>query len=159
MPGRVSNRNHSTSQISKICSTETANSHLSTSVRMRASEEGAPNQLRQVISNLFSDAQKAFAGHRKLVVGLRKTQEACVYETPAGDKSRTLRDAFDEEDFNFEFSRCVLRLMSIRRAEVVGDRLIKFVAAFLKCASDKGRWMPQASSRLPWSTDSIQMRR
>ena len=159
MPGRLSNRSHITSQTSTTRSPEPPNSHLSTSVRMRASEEGAPNQLRQVISNLFSDAQKAIAGHRKLVVGLRKIQEACVYEIPAGDKSKSLRDAFDEADFNFEFSRCVLRLMSIRRAETVGDRLVKFVATFLKCASDKGRWMPQTSSALRWSTDKIQMRR
>ena len=152
MPGRTSHRGQITPQTSVTCSTESPTSHLPTS-------EGAPNQLRHVISNLFSDAQKAVAGHRKLVVGLRKVQEACVYETPAGDKSGTLRDAFDEEDFNFEFSRCVLRLMSIRRAEVVGDRLVKFVATFLKRASDKGRWMPQTSSKVPWSTDSIQMRR
>lgn len=156
MPVRLPNRSNVASQTSKKYSTDTADIiHLSTSARTGASEEGAPSQLRQIISNLFSDAQKPIAGHRKLVVGLRKIQEACVYESPAGNKSKPLRDAFDEEDFNFEFARCVLRFMPIRRTEMVGDRLVKFVATFLKCASDKGRRMPQTSSALPWITDRI----
>ena len=92
--------------------------------------------MRVQICVLFSDAQKNNAGHRKLVVGLRKIQEACCYEPARAGKNN--REDFDEDDFNVEIARCVIRLMGVKRGEVVGDRAMRFFGFFLRHASEKG---------------------
>jgi condensin complex subunit 3 len=94
---------------------------------------------------VFGDAQKTTATQRKLVVNLRKIQEACCYEPPtANDKSGKkgrgeVQEDFDEEDFNTEVGRCVTRILGIKKSEPVGDRLIRFLGLFLKYASEKGK--------------------
>ena len=85
---------------------------------------------------MFSDAQKSPAGHRKLVVGLRKIQETCCYEQI--DRGRKLQEAFGEDDFNVEVARCVIRLMSVKKTEGVGDRVVQFLGLFLRHANSKG---------------------
>lgn len=78
---------------------------------------------------------------RKAAVNLRKIQELCCYETPNPRKHAFAQDAeeFDENDFNEEVGRCVLRIFVIKKSESVGDKLVKFLGLFLKHASDKGR--------------------
>ena len=85
---------------------------------------------------IFADAQRTTAGHRKLVVNLRKIQEACCYE-PA-QRSKNGWDGFGEDDFNVELARCVIRLMGVRKSEGVGDRIVRFLGLFLQHASEKG---------------------
>ncbi|TQS32550.1 hypothetical protein Golomagni_07131, partial [Golovinomyces magnicellulatus] len=84
---------------------------------------------------IFRDAQRNTATHRKSAVNLRKIHEACCYE-PADHKSTTSND-FDEETFNNEFIRCVLRVMPIKKSETVGEKSIRFIGFFLKHASEK----------------------
>lgn len=91
--------------------------------------------MRKHVSAVFADSQKSTAGHRKLVVNLRKIQEACCYEA-SGKKGRQ-DDRFDEDDFNGEVVRCVLRILSIKKSETVGDRVVRFLGVFLRVASDK----------------------
>jgi condensin complex subunit 3 len=83
---------------------------------------------------IFDDAQKTTASHRKLVVRLRRIQEACCVATP-GDQSQ---GEFEEEDFRAEFARCVIPIMGVKKSEGVGDRIIKFLGLFLRHATDKG---------------------
>jgi len=71
-----------------------------------------------------------------LVINLRKIQEACCYE-PTSRKGRQ-DDQFDEDDFNNETVRCVLRILPIRKSETVGDRIVRFLGVFLRVASEKG---------------------
>ena len=71
-----------------------------------------------------------------MVINLRKIQEACCYE-PTGRKGRP-DDQFDEDDFNTETVRCVLRVLPIRKSETVGDRIVRFLGVFLRVASEKG---------------------
>ena len=66
---------------------------------------------------------------------LRKIHEACCYE-PADHKS-TAASEFDEETFNNEFIRCVLRVMPIKKSESVGEKSVRFIGFFLKHASEK----------------------
>ena len=100
-------------------------------------EEGATSTLRTQMCRVFSDAQKSAAGHRKLLVGLRKIQEACCYEpTPP---SKLSRQGFNEENFKVEVAQCVIRLMGVKRGEAVGDRIILFLGSFLRHAGEKGR--------------------
>lgn len=74
---------------------------------------------------------------------LRKIQEACCFEPPEtgnkrGHKGREeMEEDFDEEDFNNEMGRCVLRLLNVKKSEPAGDRVIRFLGLFLKHASEK----------------------
>ena len=136
MPGRVSAR---TSTVSRKASTQTPVSprKSTTYPSIVVPEEGPTSTLRTQICNVFHGAQKSAAGHRKLVVGLRKIQEACCYEPARLGKPG--RQEFNEDDFNVEIARCVIRLMGVKRSEAVGDRIVRFLGSFLRHASEKGR--------------------
>ena len=84
---------------------------------------------------IFDDAQKTTAAHRKLVVRLRRIQEACCYAAPE-DQSQ---GEFEEDDFHVEIARCVIRLIGVKKSEGVGDRIIRFLGLFLHHATEKGR--------------------
>ncbi|KAI1477362.1 ARM repeat-containing protein [Daldinia eschscholtzii] len=98
-------------------------------------EETPDSQLRTQISAIFRDAQKTTATHRKLVVNLRKIHEACCYEPTRPDKNSATE--FDESDFNNEFTRCVLRVMPVKKSEGAGEKIIRFIGLFLRHANDK----------------------
>ena len=115
MPGRVSaraSRASAAGQLSHKASSQGLRS-TRTSVDDRGEspgtdipDEGDDNVLRKHVTSIFADSQKSTSGHRKLVINLRKIQEACCYDT--GKKGK-LEDEFDEDDFNREVVRCVLR--------------------------------------------------
>jgi condensin complex subunit 3 len=46
-------------------------------------------------------------------------------------------EEFNEEAFNAEFTRCVLKMMPVKKSEAVGDKIIRFIGFFLRLASDK----------------------
>ena len=102
-------------------------------------------KLLQIINavSIFKDAQKTTASHRKLVVNLRKIHESCCYEPTRPQKPAAAAPAedFDEDDFNAEFSRCVMRAMPVKKSESVGEKTIRFVGLFLRHASDKDNEM------------------
>ncbi len=138
MPGRPSTRTSAASRVSHKASTQTLASRKSTITPSSVVPEEEPTStLRTQICNVFSDAQKSAIGHRKLLVGLRKIQEACCYEPTRSDKFGG--QGFNEDDFNVEIARCVIRLMGVKRSEVVGDRIVRFLGSFLRHASEKGR--------------------
>ncbi|KAL8693194.1 MAG: hypothetical protein Q9218_001938 [Villophora microphyllina] len=120
MPGRVSARASAASRLANKPSSQTLNSRRTTAASAIAiPEEGPSSSLRIRICSVFSDAQKSTAGHRKLA-GRRQTQEE-----------------YGEDDFNVEVARCVIRLMSVKKSEAAGDRIIRFLGLFLKRASDQ----------------------
>ena len=136
MPGRVSTRTSTVSRISHKSSTQTLASRRSTtSPTVNIPEEGPDSSLRTQICAICNDAQRTAAGHRKLVVSLRKIQESCCYQPTKPAKSQ---GGFDEDDFNVEIARCVIRLMGVKKSEGVGDRMIRFLGFFLRYASEKG---------------------
>lgn len=94
------------------------------------------NALRTQVATVFRDAQKTTASHRKLAVTLRKIQEACCYE-PTSTKKPAEADEFEEDDFNKEFVRCVLRVMPIKKSEGVGEKTVRFIGLFLRHAVEK----------------------
>ncbi|KAL2128577.1 hypothetical protein VTI74DRAFT_9002 [Chaetomium olivicolor] len=101
--------------------------------------ESPDNVLRTQVAAVFRDAQRTTASHRKLAVTLRKIQEACCYEPTPTTKSApaTAASDFDEDDFNSEFVRCVLRVMPIKKSEAVGEKTVRFISLFLRHAVDK----------------------
>ncbi|RDW88233.1 hypothetical protein BP6252_00265 [Coleophoma cylindrospora] len=140
MPGRVSRSTRTSAAVSHKSSAQSLNFRGSTTSRTSSyvdiPEEAADNALRTLVAPIFRDAQRTTAGHRKLVVNLRKIQEACCYE-PTSGKNKTGAEDFDEEQFNYEFTRCVLRIMPVKKSEGVGERCIRFAGLFLRHANDK----------------------
>ncbi|KAH6627682.1 condensin subunit-like protein [Chaetomium tenue] len=116
-------------------------SRASSAVNTDVPDEAPDNALRAQVANVFREAQRTTATHRKLAVTLRKIQEACCYEPTSVKKSTTAAAAtasdFDEDDFNTEFVRCVLRVMPIKKSEGVGEKTVRFIGLFLRHAIDK----------------------
>jgi condensin complex subunit 3 len=97
---------------------------------------------------IFADAQRSTTGHRKLVVRLRKLQEICcgIAHKKNGKKDieQELEEALipgeetpAEKEFNMEVGRCMLRILTIKKTEPVGDRILRFLGTFLSHASEK----------------------
>lgn len=137
MPARTSNRSTRTSAARQ--SNATVASRGSGASRGSSSPpeivDTPDSALRGKVCGVFRDAQRTTATHRKLVVNLRKIHESCCYE-PTDPKHSQSND-FDEEAFNHEFVRCVLRIMPIKKSESVGEKSIRFIGLFLRHAGEK----------------------
>ena len=145
MPGRVSTQSsHQSTAVTaadqssnrkvKLAASSTASA---SSAQAATSDESPTSKLRLNICRIFADAQHTAVSHRKLVINLRRVQEECCYKV-GGRKGKEEMEGWDEQSFNDELERCVMRLMSAKRGEAVGDRLVKFLGLFLRHASDKG---------------------
>ncbi|KAI1267267.1 ARM repeat-containing protein [Xylariaceae sp. FL1019] len=139
MPARTSRSARGAASVSN----KSSSTKLRASTTQRASssnidipEEAPDNELRTRVSAVFRDAQKTTATHRKLAVTLRKSHEACCYEPTRPNKDDSTKD-FNESDFNNEFTRCVLRIMPVKKSEGAGDKTIRFIGLFLRHANDK----------------------
>ena len=138
MPGRISKsaRTSAESTISRKTSKQTLKSARNSSPTTDVPDEGANTSLRRAVCVVFGDAQKSTAGHRKCVISLRKIQEACCYEPVNYKKGRQSED-FEEDDFNTEVVRCVLRVLAVKKAEPAGDKIVRFLGTYLNVASQK----------------------
>ena len=143
MPGRTSTRSVRSSGAAptRKSSTTTLKSARTSAYAVEVPDEGPETSLRTQISQIFSDAQNTTATQRKLQINLRKLQERCCFEPQDVKKKKKAQqdEQFDEEDFNNEVTRCVVRILGVKKGESVGDRIIRFLGLFLKHASDKGR--------------------
>ncbi|KAK0753024.1 nuclear condensing complex subunit [Schizothecium vesticola] len=143
MPARASTRAPRTSaavsqksSVSNLNPRGSAASRASASANVDIPQETPDNALRQQVAAVFREAQRTTASHRKLAVTLRKIQEACCYEPTSGAKRSAASD-FEEDDFNVEFVRCILRVMPVKKSEGVGEKTIRFIGLFLRHAVDK----------------------
>lgn len=137
MPSRVLARSLSTSQMAYNESSQKLNTRrTAASSPVEIPDEGPSTSLRTRICEIFKDAQRSTAGHRKLATSLRKVQEACCYEVPNAQGKN--QDQFGEDDFNVEVVRCMIRLLCVKKSEGVGDRIVNFLGVFLRRASEKG---------------------
>lgn len=107
----------------------------SSAYNVEVPDEGDDTSLRTRICQIFGDAQNSTVTQRKLQITLRKVQENCCFEPQDPSKSD---EGYDEEDFINEFTRCILRILTVKKGELVGDRVIRFLGLFLKHASEKG---------------------
>lgn len=105
--------------------------------------EASPN-LRRDVCSIFADAQRSTTGHRKLVVRLRKLQELSCGILQKKSKNQEQEDleipteqTVPEQEFNVEVSRCLVRIVPIKKTEPVGDRILRFLGTFLAHASEK----------------------
>ncbi|KAF3009611.1 hypothetical protein E8E13_006938 [Curvularia kusanoi] len=146
MPGRTTTRTARTTRAG-------AGTRSARSSAIEIPDEGDTTSLRNRIVQVFKDAQKTTATQRKLVVTLRKIQEEVCFEPPA-HKARNAREEedvedFDEADFNQEFVRNVLRVANVKKSEPAGDRMVRFMATFLRYASEKDQKNAEAAGEDP----------
>ncbi|KAJ5563075.1 Armadillo-like helical [Penicillium sp. DV-2018c] len=152
MPGRVAAR--STSATTRRSSAQPSASGRAGSVTPsfaipeEPAEPTSSPTLRRDVCLLFADAQRSTTGHRKLVVRLRKLQEHCCgisqkkngKSTKDQEPEEALIPAEEteiEREFNTEVGRCMLRILTIKKSEPVGDRVLRFLGTFLSHASEK----------------------
>lgn len=146
MPGRASTRSTRSARSSTTTTTTTTTTTRKSAGRTRASasqikipDEGPEISLRAEVAQIFNDAQSTTATQRKLQTLLRKVQERCCFEQPESKKKRLPQEEdFDEEEFNNEVTRCLLRVLNVKKGVQEADRVIRFLGLFLKNASDKG---------------------
>lgn len=70
------------------------------------------------IADVFQQAQLSYAGHRKHIAILKKIQDKAV------------QNGF-EESFNYWFNKFVLKVLPLKKNEIIGDRIVKLIAAFI----------------------------
>lgn len=103
--------------------------------RPRAASLSYLETLPTLVPPIFDQAQHTTANHRKNIVSLRKIQETCasvVEETPKGTK------LVGEKAFNIFFVGMLNRVMPIKKGVAVGDRIVKFVAAYVAYTTEQG---------------------
>ncbi|KAF2754746.1 hypothetical protein EJ05DRAFT_443134 [Pseudovirgaria hyperparasitica] len=100
-------------------------------------DEGPTTTLRTRVCQIFADTARSTTAQRKLVVNLRKIQEACCYEPTLPAKKNKPEASSSEEDFNEETGRCLVRVLAIKKSEPAGDNVVRFITLFLKHASEK----------------------
>ncbi|KAL2788829.1 nuclear condensing complex subunit [Aspergillus keveii] len=154
MPSRVSARSSSSttrkaSAASNASSGRAGSATPSFAIPEEPTEPEAVPNLRRDVCAIFADAQRSTTGHRKLVVRLRKIQEACCgisqKSSKKGEKNSESsqerlipgEETIPEKEFNVEVGRCVLRILTIKKTEPVGDRILRFLGSFLTHASEK----------------------
>ncbi|KAJ3336039.1 hypothetical protein HDU93_003825 [Gonapodya sp. JEL0774] len=84
--------------------------------------------LSTAIPQVFSDSQRSTAGHRKNAAALKKIHQRTAKSGGGG-----------ENNFNAEFVRNLNKVLPIRKGQIVADRVIKFVAEYLKFIVEKDR--------------------
>ncbi|KAJ5251275.1 hypothetical protein N7489_001685 [Penicillium chrysogenum] len=151
MPGRVAAR--STSATTRRSSAQPSASGRAGSVTPsfaipeEPAEPASSPTLRRDVSLLFADAQRSTTGHRKLVVRLRKLQEFCCGISQKKNNKGNDQEPEEalipseeteaEKGFNVEVGRCMLRILTIKKSEPVGDRILRFLGTFLSHAAEK----------------------
>ncbi|KAI7867392.1 nuclear condensing complex subunit [Spinellus fusiger] len=99
----------------------------------------APNRKQAVLESLktsipqiFSDAQKPNANHRKYSISLRKLQTQCSLNTPIREGESHDIDMKGETAFSQEVIRNINKVLIIKKREPCADRIIRFMASFLQ---------------------------
>lgn len=107
---------------------------LFNAARKRATVESLPNTIPQI----FNDAQKPNANHRKHAIALRKIQEQCGLNSPIVEGQPQDIDEENEAKFNRAVIKCVNRILRIRKREPHADRIVRFIASFMQYTQQLG---------------------
>ncbi|KAI8141539.1 nuclear condensing complex subunit [Fennellomyces sp. T-0311] len=95
-------------------------------------KETAIASLSSSVPQIFNDAQKPNANHRKHAIALRKIQEQCALLSPivAGEPHQV--DLDGEDAFNKAVIRNINKILQIRKGEPNADRITRFISTFLQ---------------------------
>ncbi|OAX79904.1 hypothetical protein ACJ72_05774 [Emergomyces africanus] len=165
MPSRVSARASSAASARKSSAPPADKTVSTVFIPAEPALPTSSPHLRKSIVEIFADAQRSATGHRKLVVRLRKIQEGCCglrQENGKGKASKqpdeSINDSFTdgdgvaEKEFNIEVSRCMLRVLGVKKTEGAGDRALTEYTdfeLFLQGDPDETQSLPETpTSRL-----------
>ncbi|KAG0668341.1 chromosome condensation complex Condensin, subunit G [Maudiozyma exigua] len=76
------------------------------------------NKIFNSLADVFQQAQVSYAGHRKHIAVLKKIQ------TKASQQGYS-------DAFNYWFNKLVTRILPLKKNEIIGDRIVKLIAAFI----------------------------
>ena len=76
------------------------------------------NRVLTAIAEVFQAAQGSYAGHRRHVAVLKKIYTKCL--------SQGIADVFD-----YWFSKMTIKILPLKKQEVVGDRIVRLIAGFI----------------------------
>jgi condensin complex subunit 3 len=103
--------------------------------RPRASSASYLESLPSLLAPIFEQVQHTTANHRKNQVSLRNVQEQCSGITEASPKGLRL---IGEKAFNSAFIDMVNRILPVKKAVPVADRVVKFVAGYVTYTTEQG---------------------
>lgn len=103
----------------------------------RASATSILGALPRSVSDIFEQAQRSTANHRKNCIGLHKLhlRAACVtHGTNNGDSLKLT----GERAFEDVFLDMVNRILIVKKGPPVADRIVKFIGAYVRHMNEKG---------------------
>lgn len=108
-------------------------------------------EILEPIPSLLSETQSTLVNHRKNGALLRKIHVAAAAVTQPGRKKTSRPDLVGERAFNDEVTRCLERVVAVKKGVVVADRVIKFIASYVALITPdaKGAWAADRARRGP----------
>lgn len=98
------------------------------------------------VPKIFDQAQVSTANHQKNFVALNKLhQQAATITRPVNDG--TDFELTGEKTFEDAFIDMVLRVLPLKKGASVVDRIVKFVAGYVKFINEKGALHPTTNIR------------
>lgn len=95
------------------------------STKMKISQQiSTGDQIQTALGQVFQEAQRGLAGHRKHVVVLKAIQQ------------RAFELGF-EDQFNLSFCHLINKVLVIKKSQIVGDRIVKLCASFFGAINSK----------------------
>lgn len=95
------------------------------------------------IPTIFDQAQSSAATHRKNCVALYKLQSASAAVVETADKGRKGEEVrlVGEKVFTEIFLNMLNRVLVVKKGTPNADRIVKFVANYIKFLNDKSAWL------------------
>lgn len=81
-------------------------------------ESDINNKISNSLADVFQQAQQTYAGHRKHIAVLKKIQLKAAQQGYS-------------DAFNYWFNKLVTSVLPLKKNEIVGDRIVKLIAAFI----------------------------
>jgi condensin complex subunit 3 len=93
--------------------------------------------IREGVIGIFHQAQTNVASHKKNVVQLLKLQGQAAQRVAVTTNGSSLTG---EKEFNTIFQDIIYKILPLKRGITVGDRIVKFVGAFVRHLMEKRRF-------------------
>lgn len=109
------------------------------------------DDVRELVANIFDQAQASLANHKKNCVALFKVHTKAAAVTLPAKNGKGVK-LVGEKAFQDAFMDMLSRVLGIKKGPANADRIVKYVGAFVKFMNEKGGWCgPLLHSLLrPW---------
>ena len=90
------------------------------------------------LPKIFDQVQVSTANHQKNFVALNKIHTAAAQVTESSKNGVDIQ-LTGEKEFEDVFIEMVIRILPLKKGTAVVDRVVKFVAGYIKFIGEKGR--------------------